>query len=44
VLFVGASLKDIGKKQSMVVALPNSLGRELERSFIRIWAGATRFG
>jgi hypothetical protein len=43
-LFVGASFKDIGKKQSMIVALPASFATELERNFSRNWSNATNFG
>lgn len=42
-LLVGASLKDIGKKQSMIIALPSSLAHELERAFERRWSTAGRF-
>lgn len=42
-LLVGASLKDIGKKQSMIVALSTSVSSEVERGFGRAWHDATKF-
>jgi hypothetical protein len=42
-LLVGASLKDIAKKQSMIVALSNSMARDVEKGFGRFWNDATKF-
>jgi hypothetical protein len=42
-LLVGASLKDIGKKQSMIVALSTSVSSEVDRGFGRAWHDATKF-
>jgi hypothetical protein len=42
-LLVGASLKDIGKKQSMIVALSASVSSEVGRGFGRVWHDATKF-
>jgi hypothetical protein len=42
-LLVGASLKDIGKKQSMIVALSASFASEVGRGFGRTWNDATKF-
>jgi hypothetical protein len=43
-LLVGASLKDIGKKQNMIVALSTSVSSEVGRGFGRAWHDATKFG
>jgi hypothetical protein len=42
-LLVGASFKDIGRKQSMIVALSQSFARDVERSFGRVWSNASKF-
>ncbi len=42
-LLVGASLKDLGKKQSMIVALSSAFGLEVARIFGRAWHDAKRF-
>ncbi|MBF9233326.1 hypothetical protein [Microvirga alba] len=42
-LLVGASLKDISKKQSMVVSLSQNFAREMARAFDGIWSRANRF-
>jgi hypothetical protein len=42
-LLVGASLKDLGKKQSMIVALSPTFGLEVARLFGRAWHNAKKF-
>lgn len=39
---VGASLKDLGKKQSIVVRLPGSFSAEMSRAFNREWDRAAK--
>src|SRR3954447_23537213 len=41
-LLVRASLKDIAKKQSVIVALSNSMARDVEKGFGRFWNDATK--
>lgn len=38
----GSSLKDIGKKQSIIVALPADFSREMWKAFDRLWANAKK--
>jgi len=42
-LLFGSSIKDIGKKQSLVVRLPTSFGTEMAKAFGRKWNAATKF-
>ena len=42
-LFVGASLKDIAKKQSMIISLPASMATEIGKTFERGWNSANKF-
>jgi hypothetical protein len=42
-LLVGASLKDLGKKQSMVVCISSSIASEIGRVFDREWNRAAKF-
>ena len=42
-LLIGASLKDMAKKQSMIVTLPRSFATEIEKVFERNWSNATKF-
>jgi hypothetical protein len=42
-LVIGAGLKDLGKKQSMVVALPAGFAHELDRAFERLWNSSAKF-
>jgi hypothetical protein len=39
---LGSSLKDIGKKQSIVVALPPDFSREMGKAFGRLWVTAKK--
>jgi hypothetical protein len=39
---LGSSLKDIGKKQSIIVTLPTDFSREMSKAFERLWATATK--
>ncbi len=39
---LGSSLKDVGKKQSIVVSLPSDFSREMSKAFDRLWATATK--
>jgi len=41
-LFVGASLKDIAKKQSMIISLPASMATEIGKTFERGWNSANK--
>jgi hypothetical protein len=38
----GSSLKDIGKKQSIIVALPTDFSREMWKAFDHLWASAKK--
>jgi hypothetical protein len=42
-LWIGASLKDIGKKQSMIVNLPMSFALEIGKAFERCWSSSSKF-
>ena len=42
-LLFGSSIKDIGKKQSLVVQLSSSFATQMAVEFNRIWNGATKF-
>lgn len=42
-LLIGASLKDMAKKQSMIVTLPKSFATEIEKVFERNWSNASKF-
>jgi hypothetical protein len=42
-LLFGSSIKDIGKKQSLVVRLPTSFATEMASAFGRKWNAATKF-
>jgi hypothetical protein len=42
-LWIGASLKDMGKKQSMIIALPKSFAKEVRSGFDRKWSNASKF-
>ena len=42
-LLLGSSIKDIGKKQSIVVRLPSTFGTEMATAFGRAWSAAAKF-
>jgi hypothetical protein len=42
-LLIGASLKDMAKKQSMIVMLPKSFATEIDKVFDRTWNNANKF-
>jgi hypothetical protein len=43
-LLIGTSIKDIGKKQSIVVQISTSFAAEMSKAFDREWGRATKFG
>jgi len=42
-LLIGTSIKDVGKKQSIVVRLSDSFAAEMSRAFDREWSRAAKF-
>ena len=42
-LMIGSSIKDVGKKQSLVVKLPTSFAVEMTAAFYRVWRASPKF-